>query len=72
MTPSAVEATQIEYMPAPADSPMAATSHSPAAVVSPWTLSPVRRIAPPPRNPTPVTTDAAIREGSTAIRSSFV
>src|SRR5216683_3071725 len=36
-----------------------------AAVVSPWTSPPWRRIAPAPRNPTPVTICAAIRVGST-------
>jgi hypothetical protein len=66
-----VEATLTAYMPGPADSPIAATSQRPAAVVSPWTETPVRRIAPPPRNPIPVTTDAAIREVSTVTRSSF-
>src|SRR6266851_1990691 len=36
-----------------------------AAVVSPWTSPPWRKIAPAPRNPTPVTICAAIRVGST-------
>ena len=66
-----VAATLSTYMPAPAHRPIAATSHSPAAVVSPWTLMPVRRIAPPARKPMPDTTDAAMREASTVIRSSW-
>src|SRR3954452_8943823 len=45
--------------------PIAATSHSVAAVVSPRTESPCRMIAPAPRKPIPVTICAAIRVGST-------
>ena len=44
------------YIPAPAASPMAATSQRLAAVVSPLTRIPERRITPPPRNPMPTTT----------------
>src|SRR5260221_60874 len=38
-----------------------------AAVVKPWTSPPWRRIAPAPRNPTPVTICAAMRVGSTPV-----
>src|SRR5919205_2076945 len=44
--------------------PIAATTHSVAAVVSPRTDSPWRMIAPAPRKPIPVTIWAAIRLGS--------
>src|SRR5689334_18796102 len=44
--------------------PIAATTHSVAAVVSPRTDSPSRMIAPAPRKPMPVTIWAAIRVGS--------
>src|ERR671934_1696890 len=44
--------------------PIAATTHSVAAVVSPRTDSPWRMIAPAPRKPIPVTICAAIRVGS--------
>ncbi len=59
------------YIPAPADMPIAVTSQSPAAVVSPWMLMPLRRIAPPAMKPIAETTDAAMRDGSTATRSSL-
>src|SRR4051794_6277836 len=45
--------------------PIAATSHSVAAVVSPRTERPCRMIAPAPRKPIPVTIWAAMRVGST-------
>src|SRR6202521_6001908 len=38
-----------------------------AAVVNPWTSPPWRKMAPAPRNPTPVTICAAIRVGSTPV-----
>src|SRR5437763_7452461 len=44
--------------------PIAATTHSVAAVVSPRTDRPSRMIAPAPRKPMPVTICAAIRVGS--------
>src|SRR3954454_8125749 len=44
--------------------PIAATSHSVAAVVSPRTDRPSRMIAPAPRKPIPVTIWAAMRVGS--------
>src|SRR4029077_6110968 len=44
--------------------PMAAVTQMEAAVVKTCTSLPVRRIAPAPRNPTPVTTWAAMRVGS--------
>src|SRR5438034_6972095 len=47
--------------------PIAATSHSVAAVVKPRTESPWRMIAPAPRKPMPVTIWAAIRVGSARI-----
>ena len=43
--------------------PTAAFTQIVAAVVIPWTLVPLRRIAPPPRNPMPVTICAAMRSG---------
>ncbi len=43
---------------------MAAAAHRLAAVVSPLTSRPRRMIAPAPRNPTPVTTCAALLVGS--------
>ena len=67
--PITVAATLSKYIPPPAHRPIAATSHSPAAVVRPWTLIPVRRIAPPARKPMPDTTDAAIRDASTSTKS---
>src|SRR5689334_1673023 len=45
--------------------PIAATSHSEAAVVSPRTERPWRMIAPAPRKPIPLTICAAMRVGST-------
>jgi hypothetical protein len=47
--------------------PIAATTHSVAAVVSPRTDSPWRMMAPAPRKPIPVTTCAAMRVGSSVI-----
>src|SRR5438128_3700536 len=44
--------------------PIAATTHSVAAVVSPRTERPCRMIAPAPRKPMPVTICAAMRVGS--------
>src|SRR5689334_16254120 len=44
--------------------PIAATTQSAAAVVSPLTVKPWRMIAPAPRKPIPVTICAAIRVGS--------
>ena len=58
-------ATANAYMPAPTDTPMAATTQSEAAVVSPRTLIPWRMIAPAPRKPIPETTYDATRDGST-------
>ena len=49
---------------APKARPMAAAAQRLAAVVSPLTSRPRRMIAPVPRNPTPVTTWAAILAGS--------
>src|SRR6476661_5296489 len=57
------------YQPAPEAIPIAATTHSVAAVVSPRTEKPCRMIAPAPRKPTPVTICAAIRVGS--VRTMF-
>jgi hypothetical protein len=64
-----VTATPSKYIPEPVHSPMAVTSHRPAAVVSPWIVAPVRRITPPARKPMPDTTEAAMREPSTSICS---
>ncbi len=69
--PIAVTATASTYMPAPAHMPIAVTSQSPAAVVRPWIVAPLRRMDPPARKPIPATTEAAMRELSTATRSSF-
>src|SRR6187431_2414209 len=44
------------YEPRPAAMPIAALTQIVAAVVRPWTFSPLRRIAPAPRKPMPVTT----------------
>src|SRR6185437_8760860 len=49
--------------------PIAATIHSEAAVVSPRTVRPFRMIAPAPRKPMPLTTCAAIRDGSRRTRT---
>src|SRR4051794_21076399 len=51
--------------PAPAAMPTAAASHTVAAVVRPRTMSRRTKISPPPMNPMPETTWAAIRDGST-------
>ena len=48
--------------------PIAATSHSVAAVVSPRTERPWRMIAPAPRKPMPLTICAAMRDGSCRTR----
>jgi hypothetical protein len=58
-----VETVAIAYSPAPAAMPMAAFTQMVAAVVMPCTLSPLRMIAPAPRNPMPVTICAAMRSG---------
>jgi len=50
--------------PKPIIIPIAATNHIVAAVVLPTTFSPDLRMTPPPRNPTPLTTWAAILLGS--------
>ena len=67
-----VTTTPSTNIPLPVQRPMAVTSHIPAAVVSPCTAAPLRRMAPPARKPIPETTDAAMREVSTVTRSSFV
>ena len=56
--------------PAPQASPTAAANHIVAAVVSPFTFNPWRRIAPAPRKPIPETTCAAIRPGSPGVKGS--
>ncbi len=61
---SAVAISAAAQYPAPAAMPIAATIQRLAAVVSPRTETPWRRIAPAPRKPTPVTICAAIRVGS--------
>ena len=58
---SAVVATANSYMPAPTATPIAATTQSEAAVVSPRTLIPYLMIAPAPRKPIPETTYDATR-----------
>jgi hypothetical protein len=68
---SAVVAVANAYMPAPTATPIAATTQSDAAVVSPRTLMPWRMIAPAPRKPIPETTYEATREGSTTTPMSF-
>ena len=50
--------------PAPAKVPTIAEHHKVAAVLSPCTLIPSRKIMPAPRKPIPVTTCAATRVGS--------
>ena len=51
--------------------PMAATSHTAAAVVRPEILLPSRKIAPAPKKPTPDTICAAIRPGSPPISAMY-
>src|SRR5579875_3206883 len=50
--------------PAPHAAPIAAVSHTTAAVVSPRTASPRTKMSPPPMKPMPETICAATREGS--------
>ncbi|MNC51336.1 hypothetical protein D3C75_1006250 [compost metagenome] len=57
--------------PAPAASPMAATTQIDAAVVKPVIDFPVKRIVPAPKNPTPVITAVARRAGSIRTFISF-
>ncbi len=52
--------------PTPAMTPMAAEHHSVAAVFSPCTVKPWRKIMPAPRKPMPETTWAATRVGLTS------
>ena len=59
-----VTATAIPIWPTPAATPMAATTHSPPAVVSPLTTTPSRKITPAPMNPIPAATCEAMRERS--------
>ncbi len=59
-----VMVTADTHEPAPAAMPTAATAHRLAAVVRPRIVAPSLRIAPAPRNPTPVTICAATRAGS--------
>src|SRR3954451_20981539 len=61
---SSVVTIAAQYHPAPHAMPIAATTHSVAAGVSPRTDSPSRMIAPAPRKPMPVTICAAMRVGS--------
>src|SRR6187549_3224629 len=53
----------ISNFPAPAAVPIAALTQIVAAVVRPLMFIPLRRMAPPPRNPIPVTICAAMRSG---------
>jgi len=64
MKEAAVAKIPSAYSPAPTLTPIAATTQSDAAVVSPRMLPPFFRIAPAPRKPTPVTTYATTRDGS--------
>ena len=63
---SPVPISAVRYIPAPTTMPMPATTQIDAAVVSPRTFTPMRKIAPPPRKPMPETTCAAMRPGSPA------
>lgn len=65
---SAVTTAASSVRPAPAAMPIAAASHTDAAVVSPRTRPRWVRISPPPMNPTPETIWAATRDGSTTTR----
>ena len=58
----AVAMTATIYMPVPQDSPMAAVTHNPAAVVSPRTTFLLKMMVPAPKKPIPETTCAATRE----------
>ena len=60
----AVAMTATIYMPVPQDSPMAAVTHNPAAVVSPRTTFLWKMMVPAPKKPIPETTCAATREES--------
>ena len=55
--------------PAAAAAPTAATTHTPAAVVSPCTASRRTKMRPAPMKPMPETIWAAIRDGSSTTRS---
>ena len=52
--PIAVAAAPSPHCPPPKHKPITVTSHSVAAVVTPWTSPSLRNIAPPPMKPTPV------------------
>lgn len=62
--PLPVASTAMDIIPTPAAKPIAADNHRPAAVVSPLTTSLLTKMRPASRNPTPLTTWAATREGS--------
>ena len=65
-----VVAPAAKYSPPPVASPMAATVHNPAAVVTPLTAPFLRkRIVPAPIKPIQLTTCAATLEGSKPICS---
>src|SRR5467141_2566719 len=66
MTSTVVKIATPKY-PKPTTIPIAATTQMVAAVVKPLTSDPVRRMAPAPRKPTPVTICAAMRVGSTRL-----
>ena len=61
---STVPLTDAMYNPEPTAMPMAAVAQIVAAVVSPDMVTPLRRIVPAPRKPTPVTIWAATLDWS--------
>ena len=65
----AVTVTASSSRPAPAAMPMAADSHTAAAVVSPCTEPRRKMMMPAPRKPMPETIWAATRDGSTTTRT---
>ena len=66
----AVTVTASNSSPAPAAMPIAADSHTAAAVVSPCTDPRRKMMMPAPRKPMPETIWAATRDGSTTTRPS--
>ena len=66
---NSAELIPMTYIPEPMARPTPAVAHIPAAVVRPFTRLLRTKITPAPRNPTPLTTCAAIREASASYPS---
>ena len=62
----------IKYSPTPIIMPIAVTTHIPAAVVMPRTVSPAFQIIPLPKNPTPVKIPWITRPVSAGKRSTEI